>query len=227
MRDVIQNYQDFVVGMMVGDTFTDLTKYLTDFNLTLDVRFESAFLGGRETEWSVPVGAMTPADLVGYIVNSIDQVNWSDIFESETDVLFMIYASKEKRAFVLRGNVNTDAIDSTTGTLTRSIPIQVSGGDWTARLRDAEAYDGIDNGTILPKTYVFAYLTEQPAANLAIEEGANGAASAITDLMFTSATAAPSFYFKELTAGTARDVEVDGSTTDKEKLLWGIAQVRD
>ena len=226
MTDFIQNYSAFRIGMQVGDTYTDLTKYAPDFNLTLDSQFEDFQFGGEETQSSVPTGAMTPFEIVGYVLSNRDPA-WSDIFEDETEALFMVYSTKSNRAFAFRGQVNTNAIDTSTGVLTKAIPVMVSGGDWTTRLQTSEDYTGIDNGAVPDDSHVFVYITETLSGNLAVEEGANNNAAALSDLQFTAATPAPSIYLHALTAGDGRDVELDGSPADKARVLWGIAAVRD
>ena len=230
MRDYIQNRNDFVIGMMAGGVYTDLTKYTPDFDFARDVQFETFQYGGQETAVGVPTGAMTAAALTGYVINGADP-SWRDIFKDGTDLTFMIRSLDNQDTFAFHANINVDGIDTSGGVLTKQIPLQVSGGDWYGRIAPGSgsgSYDGISSGTVEPDSYVFAYISAALTGDVAVEEGASGSASAITELMWDSSTPAPSFYFHPLTAGTNRDVALDASNPgDEAKVLWGIATVRE
>ena len=226
MRDYIQNRNDFVIGMMAGGDYTDLTKYTPDFDFARDVQFETFQYGGQETAVGVPTGAMTAAALTGYVINNQDP-SWREIFRDGTDLTFMIRSKDNQDTFALHANINVDGIDTSGGVLTKQIPLQVSGGDWYARIAREADFSGISNGSVAEKSYVFVYLESALTANLAVQEGDTGNSSAISELTFSSSTSAPSFYFHPLTAGTGKDVELDGSPADKAKVLWGIATVRE
>ena len=226
MTDFLHNYSDVVVGMQSGTEFTDLTKYLTDFDLALDFPVETGRLGGRKTQWAVPTGSMLTAALNGYVLDT-DTPKFTDIFANGTQALFMIYYSKTMRAFAFHGLLNTDGIVRRGGVQQMNEPIMVTGPDWTGRLQAGDAPQ-ISNGTVEPDDYVFAYLTQSLTDDLAIEEGATGSSAEITGLAFTSSTPAPSIYFKQLTAGSGRDVIIDATNknADGPKILWAVKEAR-
>ena len=226
MTDFITNYKDIVIGVQTGTDYTDLTRYMTDFDLALDNQIESDFLAGRKTQWAVPTGSMLTAALNGYVLQD-ETPKFSDIFNSEDAALFMIYYTTAKRAFVFNAFVNTNGITRKGGVQAMDQPLMVTGGDWTRTLDtgDTPALSGVDLNS---RHYAFAYLTAPLTGNVAIEAGASGSTSAVSDLEFTTSTSTPSIHFAQLTAGTNQDVVLDAANqADKANILWGVAEVRD
>ena len=235
MTDFLHNYSDVVVGMQSGTEFTDLTKYLTDFDLALDFPVETGRLGGRKTQWAVPTGSMLTAALNGYVLDT-DTPKFTEIFANETQALFMIFYATARdandnptagRAFAFNGFLNTDGIVRRGGVQQMNEPIMVTGPDWTARLASGDTPAKTDV-TVEPNSYVFAYLTATPTANIAIGEspGDGQPAQDIPALSWTSASHAPSIYFHKLSAGSTRDVELGGTGDDKNKVLWAVKEAR-
>lgn len=225
MTDHIVNYQDVVVGVQAASGWKDLTKYLTDFDLSLDSNFESGTLGGRKTDWSVPTGSMLTAALNGYVLDS-ETPKFSEIFAADAAVLFMIYYATTKRAFAFRAFVNTDGIVRQGGVQAMSAPLMVTQGDWTARLGAGDT-PAIANGAVAEDSYVFAYLTAALTGTASIEQGPNsGTTSDVTDLSWDTGDG-PGIYYAPLAAGAGQDVILDtAEAADKPNILWGIARPR-